>query len=265
MKGQYSQRIDNMTYQEQLLIIKQIPIRDGDTKVITCPFCYQPKKLALSNIDGKLMWNCYRASCNAKGIHSGRRNLSAVKNYLSNQVQSKTIIRKPIPSMTTSIGNHQPAIDYLKTVNSLDAYESGLIKIRYAPAEDRVLFYGEEGAVGRSLKRYGPKWISYGLLSEGIHVGSGSTAVLVEDVPSACSVSRIHGLVGVALLGTNLTLSLEKSLLDYDIIYLVLDKDASKKALRIQKSSTKRLLVRFTNEDLKLLTKCKIERVLQYD
>tara|TARA_R110002074_G_scaffold138985_3_gene284362 strand:- start:6724 stop:7482 length:759 start_codon:yes stop_codon:yes gene_type:complete len=247
-----------MTYQEQLLIIKQIPIRDGDTKVITCPFCYQPKKLALSNIDGKLMWNCYRASCNAKGIHSGRRNLSAVKNYLSNQVQSKTIIRKPIPSMTTSIGNHQPAIDYLKTVNSLDAYESGLIKIRYAPAEDRVLFYGAEGAVGRSLKRYGPKWISYGLLTEGIHVGSGSTAVLVEDVPSACSVSRIPGLVGVALLGTNFTLSLKKSVKKYNIKIIILDKDASKKAILITRSSGENLVVRFTKYDLKLLTKDQI-------
>ena len=254
-----------MTYQEQLQIIKQIPIRDGVTKVITCPFCYQPKKLALSKIDGKLMWNCYRASCSAKGIYAGKRNLQSVKNYLANEVNTKTAFRKPLPSMTTSVRNHQPAIDYLKTVNSLDAYESGLIKIRYAPAEDRVLFYGAEGAVGRSLKRYGPKWISYGLLTEGIHVGSGSTAVLVEDVPSACSVSRISGLVGVAMLGTNLTSSLEKSLINYDTTYLVLDKDANKKAIRIQKSSTRRLLVRFTNEDLKCLTKCKIEGMLKYD
>ena len=254
-----------MTYQEQLQIIKQIPIRDGVTKVITCPFCYQPKKLALSKIDGKLMWNCYRASCSAKGIYAGKRNLQAVKNYLANEVKTKTAFRKPLPSMTTSVRNHQPAIDYLKTVNSLDAYESGLIKIRYAPAEDRVLFYGAEGAVGRSLKRYGPKWISYGLLTEGIHVGSGSTAVLVEDVPSACSVSRIPGLVGVAMLGTNLTFSLEKSLINYKKTYLVLDKDANKKAIRIQKSSTRRLLVRFTNEDLKCLTKCKIEGMLKYD
>ena len=254
-----------MTYQEQLQIIKDIPIQEGVTKVITCPFCYQPKKLALSKIDGKLMWNCYRASCSAKGIYTGKRNLQAVKNYLANEVKTKTAFRKPLPSMTTSVRNHQPAIDYLKTVNSLDAFESGLIKIRYAPAEDRVLFYGAEGAVGRSLKRYGPKWISYGLLTEGIHVGSGSTAVLVEDVPSACSVSRISGLVGVAMLGTNLTSSLEKSLINYDTTYLVLDKDANKKAIRIQKSSTRRLLVRFTNEDLKCLTKCKIEGMLKYD
>mgnify|MGYP003644608316 FL=1 len=160
--------------------------------------------------------------------------------------------------MTTSIGNHQPAIDYLKTVNSLDAYESGLIKIRYAPAEDRVLFYGAEGAVGRSLKRYGPKWISYGLLTEGIHVGSGSTAVLVEDVPSACSVSRIPGLVGVALLGTNFTLSLKKSVKKYNIKIIILDKDASKKAILITRSSGENLVVRFTKYDLKLLTKDQI-------
>ena len=254
-----------MTYQEQLQIIKDIPIQEGVTKVITCPFCYQPKKLALSKIDGKLMWNCYRASCSAKGIYTGKRNLQAVKNYLANEVSMKTAFRKPVPSMTTSVRNHQPAIDYLEKNNSLEAYESGLVDVRYAPAEDRVLFCSAEGAVGRSLKAYGPKWISYGLLTEGIHVGSGSTAVLVEDVPSACSVSRISGLVGVAMLGTNLTSSLEKSLINYDTTYLVLDKDANKKAIRIQKSSTRRFLVRFTNEDLKCLTKCKIEGMLKYD
>ena len=67
------------------------------------------------------------------------------------------------------------------------------------------------------------------------------------------------------MLGTNLTSSLEKSLINYDTTYLVLDKDANKKAIRIQKSSTRRLLVCFTNEDLKCLTKCKIEGMLKYD
>ena len=62
-----------MTYAEQLQIVKDIPLKEGDTKVITCPFCGGQKKLAITKIDGKLMWNCYRASCEGKGIHTGRR------------------------------------------------------------------------------------------------------------------------------------------------------------------------------------------------
>ena len=253
-----------MTYQEQLLIIKDIPIREGDTKVITCPFCYQSKKLALSKIDGKLMWHCYRASCSAKGIHTGKRNLQAVKRYLSNDVKTKASFKKPLPSMTTSVLNHQPAIDYLEANNSMYAYENGLVDVRYAPAEDRVLFCSGEGAVGRSLKTYGPKWITYGAIPDGIHVGNGHTAVLVEDVPSACSVSRIDGLVGVALLGTNFTNYHKKAVSKYEKAFLVLDKDASKKAIAINKGIGSALLIRLTTADLKCLTKQQITKVLNY-
>ena len=251
-----------MTYQEQLYIIKGIPIREGDTKVITCPFCYQPKKLALSKIDGKLMWNCYRASCNAKGIYTDRRNLQAVKNYLDNKVQKKSVIRKPVPSMTTSVNNHQPALDYLEQVNSLEAFQKGYIDVRYAPAEDRVLFLSGEGAVGRSLKAYGAKWLSYGALSEGISVGEGSTVVLVEDVPSACSVSRIDGLVGLALLGTNITVPIKSAIKLYNKKYLVLDKDASSKAISIVMKIDRSIRVRLTSSDLKSLSTNQILSVL---
>jgi hypothetical protein len=253
-----------MTYQEQLLIIKDIPIREGDTKVITCPFCYQAKKLALSKIDGKLMWHCYRASCSAKGIHTGKRSIDAVKSYLANDINKKASFKKPLPSMTTSVLNHQPAIDYLEANNSMYAYENGLVDVRYAPAEDRVMFCSGEGAVGRSLKSYGPKWITYGAIPDGIHVGKGDTAVLVEDAPSACSVSRIDGLVGVALLGTNFTNYHKKAISKYTQSFLVLDKDAALKAIAIQRCANKSLLVRLTNTDLKCLTTKQITKVLSY-
>lgn len=252
--GGQNPRSRYMTYAEQLEVIQSIPLREGDRKVIQCPFCYGEKKLALSKSDGKLMWNCYRASCNAKGIHNVRRNLQSAKNYLNN----KTIVRekyiRPLPSITTSIYNHQPAIDYLKSVNSLDAYKSGYIKVRYDPSEDRVLFYSDAGAVGRSLNNNNIKWMSYGNTSKGIHVGTGDQAVLVEDVPSACSVSRIDGVVGVALLGTTLTQSIKSSLNYYSATYLVLDKDASVKAIMMKRRVCSGLKVRLTEADLKHLT-----------
>ena len=252
-----------MTYLEQLEVIKAIPIREGDTKVIQCPFCGGLKKLSISKVDGQLKWYCFRASCNGKGIYQGKRSLQAAKNYLANAVQKKTREPKPIPSITTPAHNHQPALDYLDQNNSLEAYEAGYIDVRYAPAEDRVLFCTDTGAVGRSLKKYGPKWLTYGVLEEGIHVGNGSTAVLVEDTPSACSVSRVDGLVGVALLGTRVSSCLKKSLNKYDACYLVLDKDASSKSIKIGRSIDKSLLIRFTSEDLKNLSVNRLVEVLR--
>jgi len=243
-----------MTYLEQLEVIKTIPIREGDTKVIQCPFCGGLKKLSVSKVDGQLKWYCFRASCNGKGIYQGKRSLQAAKNYLADAVQQKTREPKPIPSITTPARNHQPALDYLEQNNSLEAYEAGYIDVRYAPAEDRVLFCTDTGAVGRSLKKYGPKWLTYGVLEEGIHVGNGSTAVLVEDTPSACSVSRIDGFVGVALLGTRISSCLKKSLNKYSACYLILDKDASSKSITICKSVSRSLLVRLTAVDLKRLS-----------
>ena len=243
-----------MTYLEQLEVIKTIPIREGDTKVIQCPFCGGLKKLSVSKVDGQLKWYCFRASCNGKGIYQGKRSLQAAKNYLADAVQQKTREPKPIPSITTPARNHQPALDYLEQNNSLEAYEAGYIDVRYAPAEDRVLFCTDTGAVGRSLNKYGPKWLTYGVLEEGIHVGNGSTAVLVEDTPSACSVSRIDGFVGVALLGTRISSCLKKSLNKYSACYLVLDKDASSKSITICKSVSRSLLVRLTAVDLKRLS-----------
>lgn len=254
-----------MTYAQQLKTVQTIPVQEGETVVVTCPFCYGPKKLAVSKSGGKLLWYCYRASCDAKGAYSGRRNQKAVKDYLNNTSPTKNKPVKPIPEITTAVENHAPAIEYLKSVNSLEAYQNKLINIRYAPAEDRVLFYGDNGAVGRSLRKFGPKWLSYGELNEGIHVGTGDIAILVEDTPSACSVSRLSGYVGVALLGTTVTRSIHKTLNKYATKYLVLDKDASIKSISHMRYIDRSLKVRLTNVDLKAMTTEKIQQLIQLE
>jgi len=254
-----------MTYAEQLQIIKDIPLREGDTKVITCPFCGGQKKLAISKIDGKLMWNCYRASCEGKGIHSGKRDIQSAKNYLTGQIRKREVYVRPLPSITTSVENHKPALDYLASVNSLEAYRNGYIKVRYDPSEDRVLFYSGEGVVAKSLRSYGPKWMTLGSIPAGVHIGTGTTAVLVEDVPSACSVSRVNGLVGVAMLGTNITKALNKATEKYLNKYLCLDKDASAKAIVIKRQLGANLKVRFISKDLKVLTTSQIRHTLKID
>tara|TARA_R110002073_G_scaffold122667_1_gene265782 strand:- start:932 stop:1378 length:447 start_codon:yes stop_codon:yes gene_type:complete len=148
-------------------------------------------------------------------------------------------------------------------VNSLEAYQAGYIKVRYDPSEDRVLFYSGEGAVARSLRSYGPKWMTLGSIPAGVHIGVGTTGVLVEDVPSACSVSRVSGLVGVALLGTNITTALNKGTKGYINRYLCLDKDASTKAIVLKRQLGAGLKVRFINQDLKVLTTSQIRRIMK--
>lgn len=251
-----------MTYSEQLYIIKNIPLMDGERKVITCPFCYVPKKLSISKIDGTIMWNCFRASCNGKGIYTKERNINYVKNKLTDKKLEAKPVGRILPEITTAVENCPEAIEYLESVNSLEAYQNKLIKIRYAPSEKRVLFYSGAGAVGRLLSGLGAKWITYGVIDSGIAVGTGNTVVMVEDVPSACSVSRITNHVGLALLGTKISQNIAKTLTKYNNSYLILDRDANLAALKESKRQGQNIHVRFSKRDLKMLTTDQIMKVI---
>ena len=250
------------SYLDQVEYVKSIILAEGDRHTADCPFCGGRNKFTLDKFDGKLIWNCYRASCGVKGSYTGKRDINAAKSYLQgNATQRFKAKYKEIPTLTTRVTNHDHAVSYLKHVNSYDAHLRGDIKIRYAPREDRVLFYNPEGtgAVGRSLRPVRAKWWSYGDLSEGIPVGTGNHAVLVEDVASACSVSNCSDFVGIALLGTNITKSISRTLSKYKRITLVLDNDASVKAISLARKLNMQCNVRFTRLDLKYLTAQAIE------
>ena len=252
-----------MTYKEQLELIKGIPIREGERKIITCPVCGGAKKMSLSKFDGKLLWNCFRASCNTKGIHSGDRGLEAAKNYLSNTTKVVDRYIRPLPEMLTCIDNHKEALEYVKSVNTYEAYHNKLIKIKYAPADQRVLFFVGEGAVGRLIRKGQPKWITYGDVSQLTPIGTGENLVMVEDVPSACNVAQVNNCVGLPLLGTTLSSVTKRLLTKYTNWFLVLDKDASRKAIIQAMNYDRRIKIRFTDIDLKHATKCYIEGLIK--
>lgn len=255
------------SYREQLDIIKQIHMAEGQSRSLDCPFCGGRKKFTITKTDdGVTLWNCYRASCPAKGSYTGKRSAASIRRTLDKQPVVTKVEKQvtPIPAITKNIRNEETALQFLKDNNCLEAYDSGFINIRYAPAEKRVLFYtnDEQGAAGRSLVGHRAKWWSYGDVSKGIHVGVGKTAVLVEDTPSACAVSRIKDHVGVALLGTNITEQIRNTLKYYNNIYIILDNDASSKAITLARSLSTAAKVRLTKHDLKHLDVKQIKDLL---
>ena len=253
------------SYREQLLTISKIKLLEGDRKTLDCPFCGGRKKFTIERqIDGKLLWNCFRASCSAKGVNQGMRSVASAKAYIVGGRNAKRLLPGiPLPSFTTRIENRLEAGQYLRSVNSYPAYEDGLISIKYDPKSDRVIFYNPQktGAVGRALS-VGPKWLTYGDTSGGIHVGAGPTAVLVEDVASACAISRVKEFTGVALLGINITSVIKNSLQLYQKVYIVLDSDASKKALMLTKQIRRSIFLRVTDRDPKELSEEQIVELL---
>jgi hypothetical protein len=256
----------NYSYKEQLEIIQGIHLKDGERKTLNCPFCNGRKKFSIGKLDGKIMWNCYKASCNTKGIYSGPRSSEEIRAYL-NSTQPKSFHSKvnSLPQITSSVEHHLPALQYLVDVNAYDAYKEGLVFVRYDPREDRVVFYNrsQTGAVGRSLANKTPKWFTYGELPYGITVGKGSTVVLVEDVASACSVSRIKGYTGLALLGTTLTYPIKKTLSKYPRVVIILDNDAKIKALSMIKRIGRGATMRITTKDPKWLEQDELQALLK--
>lgn len=254
------------SYRDQIDILSSIRINDGEKKSLDCPFCGGRKKFGIVKQDGKLLWNCFRSSCGVKGSYNAGRGASGVKAYLRGK-ETKAVYYNSLPSIVSSIDHHKEALSYIGSVNSLEAYREGLIKVKYAPRDNRVLFYTEDGkgAVGRALDGRTPKWYTYGDTSKGIKVGQG-IPVLVEDAPSACSVSRVDGYCGYALLGTRITPSIKDQLRHFDDVIIILDKDASSKAFSLSKSlqSLTKATVRFTTEDLKWLTPDQVLRVIEY-
>jgi len=254
------------SYKEQVSVIQKIKLADGEHKTLTCPFCGGRNKFTLDRFDGVLVWNCFRASCSVKGSLRGKRDINALKNYVSGAPTRRPVkALNRLPAMTTSVRKHIPAMEYLKEVNSLEAYESGLIKVKYSPKENRVLFYTNDGtgAVGRALDDRLPKWWKYGDTTVGISVGTGQHVVLVEDIASACAVSRLTDFTGFALLGTNLTAPLRKQLAKYIKVTLVLDNDASSKAVYLSKRHGLITNLRLTKEDLKCLSTQQIYALLE--
>jgi DNA primase len=112
------------------------------------------------------------------------------------------------------------------------------------------------------LGAHGPKWMTYGDVSNGIHVGTGSKAVLVEDAASACSIARLKDYTGVALLGTNITSNIKSALLIYKLIYILLDNDASGKAAQMTKQLRGDVFLRTTSKDPKELRERQLQRIL---
>jgi hypothetical protein len=253
------------SYRDQIDILSSIRINDGEKKSLDCPFCGGRKKFGILKQDGKLLWNCFRSSCGVKGSYNAGRGASGVKAYLRGK-ETKAVYYNSLPSIVSSIDHHKEALAYVESVNSLEAYRDGLIKVKYAPRDNRVLFYTDDGkgAVGRALDGRTPKWYTYGDTSKGIQVGQG-IPILVEDAPSACSVARLEGYCGYALLGTRITPSIKAQLRHFDEVIIILDKDANSKAVSLSRSiqSITKATVRFTTKDLKWLSVRKILGVIQ--
>lgn len=264
------------SYNDQWEILKSIKLREGQYLRLDCPGCKGLNCFGIERNGGTVSWGCFRASCNWHGKKSVGFSREGIKVRLGydKTIRSSMDESKPIPDPLLSIDNRPHILDWLLSVNSLRAYNEGLVDITYSPTEDRVMFKlpDAKGYVGRSCltlngsrsKAYGPKWKNYGDTSTVFRCGSGDIGVIVEDAPSACAVGTSHVFTGISLLGTKLTINHKLALRKFKRLIVCLDPDASLKSIQFSKklNGISNVSVKLIEDDLKWFNPEKIESML---
>ena len=202
----------------------------GESRRTVCPECGRKNTFSTSNVNGTIMWNCFHVDCNAKGTGA----------FKITRLNSHDILLKhkskpeDVPFVKPKAWSRQlssRAKDYLSKVHTSGKFEN----IYYDVQRNRVVYpmYDSGGKLvdgaGRSLGTARPKWYRYGNYHGGFKIGTSSTVVVVEDVPSAISVSE--WVTGYALLGTSLREQHIEDLSKFERVLVALDKDATDKAL----------------------------------
>ena len=228
-------------------------IANGETKRMDCPNCNGYKTFTVTNNMGKLIWNCYKASCNVSGSKKTRLSVADIINHFQDNKEAQEKFEMP-----ESVVFHMDRPE----VKSF-AYEYGLdyerIPLYFDVKDKRIVFPIKHrglivDAVGRSTSIFvRPKWKRYGNSNVPFAYGKGDVAVIVEDCVSA-SVFDSEGCVGVALLGTSLSQHHKEYLKQFSTVIIALDPDASNKSFAMAKElrgCVNKVLVLRLEDDLK--------------
>lgn len=257
-----------MNYLEQLNYIKAHGLSEKSSRQ-DCPFCGGHNTFSITRDNGLLQWNCFRASCTARGTYKATRSPSEIRAALG-MSQGVQAPRFELPDRLVSPLSRDEVYQYLRRNHCLQAYQNRLADIRYDPRLNRVVFVIRDSdgqpvdAAGRALNRdQKPKWLRYGDSGLPFICGTSDTAVVLEDAASACAVASIA--TGFALLGSTVSYSHLHKLRAFKQVVIALDKDASRKSIELHRrlASLNNVSVRLLEDDLKYLEPDEIRTVLR--
>lgn len=219
--------------------IQELNLEDEATQRLDCVECGKRNTLTVTRIDGKILWNCYSASCSIGGVTDAEYSRKDVTNKVHLVPKEKDNKPFVVPEyFVRDVTRSSDCLNYIKEFNFMSVYDKNPERFMYDVKGDRLAFMTVHdgvvvGAVGRALK-YGIKWYRYdNCHTPFIIQGGDSIAVVVEDCTSACVVSNVG--TGIALLGTNLLTEHIQYIKPYKNLVVALDRDATDKAIDIQR------------------------------
>ena len=202
-----------------------------------CPSCARHNTFSVTDTGFERLWYCFHADCHTKGstgVQLTKENSKvAFKERVTKQIDNADFV---VPDTFVSLSRSKAAEAYVKKVGSYDAYLNGLADIRYDFQQERVVYLVKHNnkivdATGRSLNGRKPKWRRYGNSKQPFLCGKSRFLCIVEDCPSACSVS--NNITGLALMGTSLLDEHIEIIKKFKKVYVALDKDATSKAISL--------------------------------
>ena len=250
-----------MSYTWVKTFIEDLTLQPNGRLRIDCPSCHKKNTLSVSDDGYRRMYNCFYANCDVKGVLDNR--LTVTNSRVVFEKKSEPSVKHKVsdfqlPTTFVPLSRNQKAVDYVRSVNSYQAYLDNRVDIMYDIRFDRVAFLVKNkgrvvDAVGRTLTNSKPKWYRYGRSDYPFVCGRGSVVCIVEDCPSAVSLS-VH-CTSIALLGTNLLNSHIEVLKKYKKVIVALDKDATNKAVEMSRKISQYVncSVAFLTNDLKNL------------
>ena len=213
--------------------IQNLDIQESETIRMDCPECKGRKTFTVTNNNGQLLWNCYKASCNVRGTHKMRMSAESIYRRL-NMIEDNTITDFCMPVNIVPLSSEYEQAMAWAFGWGLSPNRHGLM---YDIREHRVVFpVVHEGitvdATGRAIGKRLPKWKRYGSNRLPYTYGYGKVAVVVEDCISAAVVGDDRH-TGVALMGTSMSNEQKQYLSQFSTALVALDRDAVSKALQL--------------------------------
>jgi hypothetical protein len=230
--------------------IERLNLQTNITKRMDCPFCYNTNTFSVTKkVDG-IFWYCFHDSCNAKGYKGKSLSKEEAKEILIDRESNTPVFNIPEKWHV----NHSNVEKILQKYKICKPYLEKRLAIEYDIEKERYVFLiyidGQcIGGVGRSYTQK-PKWLIYKsypkaakfplivpkhgtYLKPEYKEDEPKIGVIVEDAISAASISLYHD--GIGILGTHITSSYLTILIKYDKLYIALDADATKTALKHHK------------------------------
>ena len=263
---------------QRSLLTQTIDLVEGEHRRMDCHECGGKNTLSISNVNGVLIWHCFRASCTSRGaMPIGYTAANIASTFLRERSAEPFDNLFTVPDVWMSVLRNNDCIKYMEKNNFSHSFMALAASFRYDPQENRFVFLctGPNGnvcgAMGRRLdnnrvsiakwkKYYGSVYCFTAKLKK---AAFSDHLVVVEDCASACAVSSlVHSM---ALGGTYFQTPWVGELTRYKRVIIALDPDALYKSFGMSRlvSLVSNCIIWPIQKDLKYYTLQELERLMR--